>query len=460
MIYKVVMESFNQFLEILSGHIWGYMLILVASTGVFFTIALKGIQFRGFKHAVKAVMGTYDSPGAPGQISHFQALCAALSATIGLGNISGVAIAIKMGGPGACFWMLVAGFFGMSIKFAECSLSTTFRKIDKDGNVHGGPMYYIPKILGKKSAPLAYFYAISCSLATLGAASLFQTNQAAAILEGSFRIPPYLTGFVFTILVVMVILGGIKRIGEVASKIVPFMAVSYVFGGLTVIFANYELVPQVVYTIFHDAFNGTAMVGGGAGIALRTAIIQGFRRGVFSNEAGLGTASIVHAAASTKEPLREGMVALLEPFIDTVVICSITALVILVSGAWITHPDLSGVNLTAEALNSGIQGFGTYFIPIAVCLFCYSTLISWYYYGETSVGFLFKERSFLRKKAILLFKLIFCTCVFIGPLWKLMPIINFTDFLIALMIIPNSIALWFYLPKLRKKADEYLSRHC
>jgi alanine or glycine:cation symporter, AGCS family len=446
------METINQLLETAVGYVWGLPLVfLLVGTGIVLTVALGGIQFKGFWHGVQVVRGKFSNPTDPGQLSHFQALCTALSATVGLGNIAGVAVAIHLGGPGAVFWMIIAGFIGMATKFAECSLGVMYRKIDDKGVVHGGPMWYIELGLGKAWRPLAIFFAVACTFATFGAANMFQTNQVASILQSNFNVPPLFTGMMIGTMTAVVILGGIKRIGLVASRLVPVMGGIYIIGALTVILMNLELVPGIFYQIVHDAFTGTAAVGGAAGIGVSTVLIQGIRRAVFSNEAGLGSAPIAHSAAATKEPIREGAVALLEPFIDTVIICTMTALVILISGAW-TDEGARGVQMTALAFDTVIPGFGQWFVPIAAALFAYSTMLSWSYYGERAIEYLAGERS------ILPYKVVFCLVAVLGALWSIGPILNFSDMMLGLMVIPNLIAVAFLFPKLRAETKRYFDR--
>ncbi len=445
------MDALNLFLEKMAGYIWSeYLVFLLLGTGLLLTISLGFIQFRGLGHAFKVIRGKFDEPGAPGQITHFQALTTALSATVGLGNIAGVAIAIKIGGPGATFWMIVTGLIGMATKYAECTLSVMFRTIDNDGAVHGGPMYYILRGLGKKWKPLAVFFSIATLCATFGAANMFQTNQVAAVMNNSFNIPPAVSGVVLALLTAIVILGGIQRIGKVTEKLIPIMGGLYLIGSLVVIFSHMGEIPALFGQIFAGAFGGAAAAGGFAGATFRQVFIQGVRRACFSNEAGLGTAPIAHAAAKTREPVREGIVALLEPFIDTVVICTMTALVILISGEWTS--DLTGVELTAAAFDSAIPGFGKYFIPIAVFMFAYSTLVSWSYYGETALEFL------NAKKYLILYKIIFCVVAFLGSIWSIAPVLNFSDSMLGLMIFPNLIAVLILFPTLHHATRDYFSR--
>ncbi len=440
------MAILNEFLATAVGWVWGLpLVILLLSTGVVLTVMLGGIQFRAFSHAIAVVRGQFDNPSDPGEISHFQALCTALSATVGLGNIAGVAVALATGGPGATFWMILVGLLGMATKFAECTLAVKYRHVDNRGIVHGGPMHYIEKGLGPAFKPLAMFFAVACVCASFGAANMFQTNQVAAILKSSFAVPEIASGLVLAILTAIVIIGGIRRIGEVASFLVPIMGGIYIVGALIVIIMHISDVPALFGMIISDAFTGKAVAGGFFGV-----LIQGVRRACFSNEAGLGSAPIAHSAAATKEPVREGVVAVLEPFIDTVVICTMTALVILISGAY--TGEAKGVAMTAAAFNSGIPGFGNYFIPIAVTLFAYSTLLSWSYYGERAIDYLVGE------KGILPYKVLYCILAVCGALWAIDPVLNFSDMMFGLMAIPNLLAVLFLLPKLRKDTKSYFAR--
>ena len=453
------MQTLDNFLADLAGTLWGLpMVTLLIGTGVYFCIILKGIPLTGFTHAISVVRGKFDKKDDPGEINHFKALCTALSATVGLGNIAGVAVAIKMGGPGATVWMILAGVVGMATKYAECTLAIMYRHVDEKGVVHGGPMHYIKRGLGngKSLLPdstanfLAYMFATCCMLACFGGGNMFQANQVASSLNKSFEVPPEFTGFVLAALVGVVVVGGIKRIGSVAGTLVPLMGALYVGSCLLILFINASQIPEAVVDIITAAFTGTAAVGGFAGAAVKEVLKQGVRRAVFSSEAGLGSAAIAHSAAKTDEPVREGVVALLEPFIDTVVICTMTALVINITGVW--QGDLEGVQLTQAALDHSVPGLGTYFIPVAVALFAYSTMISWCYYGERSVDFLFGE------KAIMPFKIIFCLAVVAGANWKIGPILNFADSAFALMVIPNATALLLMSGTIKQATVDYFSR--
>ncbi|USN48941.1 MAG: alanine:cation symporter family protein [Pseudobdellovibrionaceae bacterium] len=433
------------------------MVVVLVGTGLALTLLLGFVQIKGFIHAIHVIRGRYDDPNDPGEISHFQALTTALSATVGLGNIAGVAVAISAGGPGAVFWMVVTGLVGMATKYSECSLAVMYRHVDERGEVHGGPMHYIVRGLGEKWRPLAVFFAFAAIVASFGAANMFQTNQVASVLVRSLpydeNLIKWVTGITLSLLTGMVIIGGIKRIGHVTGILVPLMGAIYVIGALIVIVSNIGQVPAVFSSIFSEAFGLNAAAGGVAGGAIR-ALIQGVRRACFSNEAGLGSAPIAHSAASTDEPIREGVVALLEPFIDTVVICSMTALVILISGAHLNSDGVEGVTLTAAAFDTGIPGFGTFFVTTAVVLFAYSTLLSWSYYGERAVDFLFPGST----KSLLIYKGLFCLLAIVGAVWTLGPVLAFSDIMLGLMVVPNLFAVWMLFPKLRAASKEYFDK--
>lgn len=435
----------------LVGYVWGMpLVILLVGTGLYFTIALRGIQFRTIFHAIQVVRGKYDDPNDPGEISHFQALCTALSATVGLGNIAGVAVAINLGGPGAVFWMVLVGLLGMVTKFAESSLGVMYRKVNDDGSVEGGPMHYILLGLGSKWKPMAVFYAVALLASTFGGGNMFQANQVASVMNQTFSIPPIVSGIILAILTMLVIIKGIKRIGKVASFLLPFMAVLYFLGAAVIMFLNIDNLIPTFTRIIHDAFNGTAATGGFIGVVLSTVITQGVRRALFSNEAGIGTAAVAHSAAHTKEPIREGLVAMLGPFIDTVFICTLTAFVILTSG--VPYWESTGVELTVKAFNAGIPGLGTYFIPVAVFLFAYSTLLSFSYYGEKAYRFLFGKAN------IMGYRLVYCAFVILGARVALEPVLNFSDIMMGLMIFPNVLALFLLRKKLFAATKDYFER--
>lgn len=450
-----MLNQIEIFLSSAVSYVWGLpTIVILISSGFFLSIILGGlkggIQFKAFFHGIQVIRGKYDNKNDPGQISHFQALMTALSATIGLGNIGIVAIIIKYGGPGAVFWMIVAGIIGMGTKYAESTLAILFRKIDINGVVHGGPMYYMEYGLGKQFRPMAKFYALSIAIGSFGIANMFQTNQSAVILNESFGVPHIVTGALMMIFGGIVIIGGINRIAKVTSFLVPFMAITYVIGCLIVISYHIEKLPGLFSLILTSAFSDTG-ISGGAVATMHMAILQGVKRACFSNEAGLGSAAIAHSAAATNEPVREGVVALLGPFIDTVTICTLTAFVILTTGVWETS-SVVGVPLTAHAFDTVISGFGHYFIPIAATLFAFSTLISWSYYGETAVYYLFG------KKGILPYKFIFCVIALLGSIWKVQAVLDFSDIMTGMMVFPNIIAIWLLLPHLKKQTKRYFEK--
>jgi len=423
---------------------------------LFFTFRMKFINFRGFKHAIGLVKGDYDDPNDKGEVSHFQALTTALSATVGLGNIAGVAIAISVGGPGATFWMIIAGLLGMSAKFVECTLGVKYRKVDENGEVSGGPMYYLRDGLAKYKAAglgkvLAVIFAVLCIGGSFGGGNMFQANQAYSQLSGQFPLladngPAF--GFILAILVGTVIIGGIKSIANVTEKIVPFMAVLYVGTALIIIIMNFSDIGNVFKLIFNGAFASDAAFGGVIGV-----LIQGFRRAAFSNEAGVGSASIAHSAAKTSEPVSEGIVSLLEPFIDTVVICTMTALVIIFTGFYTNPNDLEGAQLTSQAFGSVFSWF-PYLLVVAIFLFAFSTMISWSYYGLKSWEYLFGKS----KVSEYSYKLIFLIFIVIGSSVKLGAVLDFSDMMILAMAFPNIIGLLFLSKEVRTDLDSYFSR--
>jgi AGCS family alanine or glycine:cation symporter len=450
-----MLNSIENFMALAVSYVWGLpTIIILILSGLFLSIILGGvfggIQRKAFFHGIQVIRGKFDKKDDPGQISHFQALMTALSATIGLGNIGIVAIIIKYGGPGAVFWMIIAGIIGMATKYAESTLAILYRKIEPSGIVRGGPMYYMELGLGKKFKPMAKFYALSIAIGSFGIANMFQTNQSAVILNQSFGVPHLVTGLVMMILGGIVIIGGIKRIAKVTSFLVPVMAVTYVIGCLIVIGFHYEKIPSLISLIVTSAFTDTGL-SGGLVATMHMAILQGVKRACFSNEAGLGSAAIAHAAASTTEPVREGVVALLGPFIDTVTICTLTALVILTTGVW-ESSELIGVPLTALAFDSVIDGFGHFFIPVAATLFAFSTLISWSYYGETAIHYLTGE------KGIVPYKVFFCIAAFLGSIWKVQAVLDFSDIMTGMMVFPNLIAIWLLIPKLREQTKRYFTK--
>ena len=428
-----------------------FLVILLVGTGLLMTIRLRFIQARKLGHSFNLTRGIYDHPDDPGEVTHFQALSAALSSTVGTGNIAGVATAIAAGGPGAIFWMWITGLFGMATKMGECTLAIKYREITPDGVVRGGPMYYILKGLGESknqlvaslASPFAYFFAFCMALAPMIAGNMAQANSAADALEANFGIPPLGTGIVLASLIGIVLLGGIKRIGGVAGRLIPFMAVVYAIGVLTLLFMYIDVLPSVIQLIFTSAFNPQAAIGGFAGASVSDAISFGASRGVFSNEAGLGSAPIAHAAAKTSEPVREGLVAMMEPLIDTLCINTMTAFAILVTGAWTTGE--TGAELTSIAFGRGLPGVGGIVVAIAITMFAFSTALTQGYYGNRAVDFLWGE------KAASIYRWIFVGMHVVGAVitlelvWTLADVANgllALPNLLTLIIMSGSIALW------------------
>lgn len=434
-----------------------FILIWLAGTAIFLTIYFKFINFRSLGLAIKTVRGKYSSPDDPGQITHFQALTAALSATVGLGNIAGVAIAISKGGPGAAFWMIMLGLVGMTTKFAECTLGVRYRDIDEDGKVHGGPMKYLTKGLaerglGRLGKVLGVVFAILCVGASFGGGNMFQINQACSqfveisggeqSLLAEYR---WVFGVVIAVLVGVVIIGGITRIARVTSRLVPLMCIVYLLGAITVLFANFSEIPAAVSLIVSQAFTPDAYVGGVIG-----ALLVGVQRGTFSNEAGIGSAPIAHAAVKTTKPASEGLVALLEPFMDTVVVCSMTALVIVITGNY--GEEYSGANygqaieITSKSFSTVISWF-PFVLFVAVTLFAFSTLISWSYYGQQAWESIFGES----KLSGISYKVLFCICIVVGSALSLGAVTDFSDGMLLGMCFPNLIGVYILLPVVKEE---------
>ncbi|MCB2220356.1 MAG: alanine:cation symporter family protein [Bacteroidetes bacterium] len=431
--------------------------------GTFFTIFMRFINVRGFKHSIQLIRGKYDKPGSGGEVSHFQALTTALSATVGLGNIAGVAIGITIGGPGATVWMVLAGLLGMSSKFVECTLGVKYRKISKKGVVSGGAMYYLKYGLEKKGLKylgivLAFLFAILVIGGSVGGGNMLQANQAFKQFESFFPAMHHhgaWYGIGLALLVGLVIIGGIRSIARVTSRIVPFMALLYVGAALVIIGMNISYTGEAFRLIFEGAFSPEAMKGGFIGV-----LIYGFQRGAFSNEAGVGSASIAHSAAKTNEPVSEGIVALLEPFVDTVVVCTMTALVIIFTGFHDTE-GLEGVQLTSAAFESVFSWFPILLL-IAVTLFAFSTLISWSYYGLKGFDYLFggwSEKFFgTRKVTDTIYQLFFLFCIVIGASSNIMAVMDFSDMMILAMAFPNIVGLLILAPEVKRDLKSYLKR--
>ncbi|MBL4610793.1 alanine/glycine:cation symporter family protein [Halopseudomonas sp.] len=446
------MDALIAHISTINGIVWGpAMLALLAGTGLYLTLGLKLLPQRklgfGFKMLWRGRKST-----AEGDISPFNALMTALSATVGTGNIAGVATALFFGGPGALFWMWAIAVVGMATKFCEAALAVHFREKDARGNHVGGPMYYIKNGLGHKWKWLGILFAIFGMLAGFGIGNTIQSNSVADALQSTFGVAPLLTGIVIAVLVALVLIGGIKRIGEVAGKLVPIMALFYVGGGLAILIMHASELPEAFGLIFYHAFNPAAAAGGFAGATIWAAMRFGIARGVFSNEAGLGSAPIAHAAAQTSNPVRQGTVAMLGTFIDTIIICSITGLVIMVTGAW--QSGENGASLSAHAFNIGLPGgWGQYIVSIGLAIFAFTTIIGWSFYGEKCTQFLFGERSNIpfRVLWVLAIPLGTLPMVDLGSLWLVADTLN------AMMAIPNLIALLLLSPVVFRLTRDYFN---
>ena len=433
------------------------LIVLVLLIGsLTFTLYFKFINVRGFSHSIDIIRGKYDNPRDTGQISHFQALTSALSATIGLGNIAGVAVAVSLGGPGAVFWMIFIAFFSMSAKFVSATLGLLYRKVNEDGSVSGGPMYYLNYGLKERGYDnlgkiLAAMYAIFIIGGAFGGGNMFQANQSYELFGKLIGLPNYLYGIILAILVGFVIVGGIKRIGETTEKIVPLMVVLYVSASLFVIFTNLEKLPMVLSSIFNQAFVPDAAYGGFIG-----ALVTGVKRAVFSNEGGVGSASIAHSAAKTDEPVREGIVAMIGPFIDTIIVCFMTASVILITSdsnpLYKVGGGINGAELTSAAFGTAISWF-PYVLSVVVFLFSFSTMISWYYYGDKGWKYLFGDST------IKIYQTMYLSAVVLGSISSLGHVIDFSDMMILSCAFPNIIGCLFLLPLLREKLDEYWTKY-
>jgi AGCS family alanine or glycine:cation symporter len=436
---------------------WGKpLVVLLVGGGLFFLIYSRFIPYRYFFHSINILRGKYDDPDDPGDISHFEALASALAATVGLGNISGVAVAIAIGGPGAVFWMWISAIVGMATKFFTCTLSIMYRGKDTNGDIQGGTMYMIMEGLGKKWKPLAVLFAVA---GLFGPLPIFQANQVTQIVRDFLLIPNGLTdatnhfntdlisGIVILAIVSLVIFGGIKRVGKVASKMVPAMVVIYVSCVLVIIGLNIDVLGSTFALIFTDAFTANSAMGG----ALGALIITGVRRAAFSNEAGIGTATLAHGAAKTKEPVREGLVAMMGPFIDTIVVCTMTALAILVTGVW-QSGDENGITLTASAFEAALGPYGVYLLIFCVLIFGFSSLFTYSYYSTKCLGFLIgadKQKYF---------NFFYAAAIIFGSVATINAVLNFTDGMFALMAIPTMTVAILLSPKVMEAARDYFGR--
>ena len=443
------METVSQALTWLNGIVWGVpMLVLILGIGLYLTVGLRLRSVLRLPLSLAFLWRGRTAEGK-GEISPFNALMTELSACIGTGNIAGVATAIFLGGPGAIFWMWMTALLGMATKYAEAVLAVRYREQDSRGEYVGGPMYYITNGLGPRWRWLAVLFALFASVAGFGIGNMVQSNSVAHALRSSLNIPEWITGVVLVVLAGIVLIGGIKRLGAVAGKLVPFMAIAYIGAGTAALIVNYAKIPEAFGLIFAHAFSPIAATGGFAGAAVWAAMQFGVARGVFSNEAGLGSAPIAHAAAQTKGPVSQGLVAMLGPFIDTILVCSFTALVILTSGAW-TGGD-TGAALTGKAFELALPGVGHLVMTFALTLFAFTTILGWSYYSERSLEYLFGVR------IITPFRVVWCLAIFVGATIELAFVWLVADTLNALMAIPNLIALALLSPIVFKLTAEFFN---
>ncbi|WP_340114333.1 alanine/glycine:cation symporter family protein [Maribellus mangrovi] len=447
-------EKIGELIITVSDGIWGApILILLLGGGFYFLVYSRLAPLRYIGHALKILTGKYDDPNEAGQLRHYQALSTALAGTVGMGNISGVAVAITMGGPGAIFWMWISALLGISTKFFTCSLAVMFRGKDSAGEIQGGPMYYITEGLGKNWRPVAVFFSI---MAMIGVSPLFQANQLTQMIRDVVLVPnnigdsftsDLVTGIVIAIVVGLVVIGGIKRIGKVTGRLVPTMVVVYTVTVLYVIFSHPSAIIPAFRTIFEDAFTGNAVLGGSLGAI----IITGVRRAAFSNEAGLGTAPMAHGAAKTNEPIREGLVAMLGPIIDTIIVCTMTALAIIVTNTWV-ESSADGITLTAHAFDSAIPFVGKYILSICAIFFSMSTMFAFPYYGVKCLGFV------AGVKYQHIYNYIFVAVILIGAVSNLRVIIGLIDISFALMAFPTVITAVLLSPHVKRAAKDYFIR--
>lgn len=443
------MQSLNQLISAINGIVWGpLMLVLILGTGLYLMYGLSFIPLRRIGYGFKLLWQGRQEKGE-GDIAPFNALMTSLSATIGTGNIAGVATAIFLGGPGALFWMWCTALVGMATKYAEAVLAVKYREVDKNGLHIGGPMFYIKNGLKPHWGWLGTCFAVFGALAGFGIGNTIQANSVADVMHNTFAVPHLVTGIIIAILAALVLVGGIKRIASVAGKLVPLMAVSYVISGLVILIINYEGVPQAIVLIFSHAFTPVAATGGFAGAAVWAAIRFGVARGIFSNEAGLGSAPIAHAAASTNSPVQQGNIAMLGTFIDTIILCSITGLVIITTGVW-TQGE-TGASLSSAAFELALPGVGSYIVTIGLSIFAFTTILGWSFYSEKCIEYLFGEG------AIKLFRVLWIIAVPIGATASLDFIWLVADTLNALMAIPNLIALILLSPVVFKLTKDHFS---
>jgi len=446
-----VVESIYSFIGTINGIVWGpLMLVLILGTGLYLSLGLKFMPIRMIAEGFILVFKGRKEERKEGEISPFNALMTSLSATIGTGNIAGVATAIFMGGPGALFWMWVAALLGMATKYAEAVLAVEYRETDEDGNHVGGPMFYIKNGLGEGWKWLGFVFAFFAAIAGFGIGNTIQANSVSDVLESSFGIPELYSGLILAVLVGLVLIGGIKRIAGLAGRLVPFMATAYLLAGLTILLLNITAIPEALSLIVSSAFTGTAATGGFAGASIWAAMQFGVARGIFSNEAGLGSAPIAHAAAKTDSSVRQGLVAMMGTFIDTIIICSVTGLAIILSGEYIS--GASGANLSVLAFSKMLPFVGEYVVTFGLLLFAFTTLVAWSFYGEKSVYFIFGQQS------IVPFRLLWIFVIPIGSIMDLKFIWLLADTLNALMALPNLIALLLLSPVIFRLTRSYFAK--
>ncbi|BDD07216.1 alanine/glycine:cation symporter family protein [Aureibacter tunicatorum] len=450
------MEIISNFIAAFADFMWGTpILILLLGGGFFFLVYSEFIPFKHFGHGINVLRGHYDNPNDPGEIKHIGALASSLAATVGMGNISGVALAISTGGPGALFWMWMSALLGVATKYFTCTLSVMYRKTEKDGHVEGGPMYIITEGLSKKWHPLAYLFSIAGLMGTL---PMFEANQLTEVVRDLVLIPngvisessissSIIIGAMIAGLVSLVIFGGLQRIAKVASKMVPSMVIIYMIAVLYILLSNFSQIPASFMLIIEDAFTAKSVLGG----ALGSIIITGAKRAAFSNEAGIGTAPMMHGEAKTNEPVQEGLVAMLGPVIDTIIVCTLTALAIIITGVW-KSSEMNGVSLTASAFNSAMPGYGNYVLTLCVAIFAMTTLFTFNYYGYKCWGFLFG------KKYIFIYNYIYIVAIIIGSIFSIDVIINLIDGSYAVMAIPTVTAGILLAPKVKEATKDYFRR--
>jgi len=451
--------GFSEILQAIVNFIWGLpLVILLMGGGLYLLIVSRFLPFLGFSHAIALITGRFKHKShseAEGQISHFQGLTNALAATIGLGNVAGVAVALNQGGPGAIFWMWIAAFIGMNTKFFECSLSLMFRGQDHELNVQGGPMYVIEKALPKAFRPLAFLFAL---FGLVGTMALFQTNQLSSYLLDQYSIDPWVTGIVSALVVAVVLRGGLQRIAQVTEKVVPLMCGIYVVSCLFIIFFNIESVPGVFASIFQEAWSGRAAFGGAVGMGVIEVLKVGVKRAGFSNEAGIGTAPMAHGNVKTSQPISDGFVAMLGPLMDTLVVCTMTALAILTSfgGAQGIPNGADGIVMTTLAFEKSLPGFGTHILGVAILLFSFSTMVGMANYNEKCWNYVFKGRYFFKRD---LFILWFAATLVFGAVTQPKDVINILDIGYGLMALPNMLATIFLATKVQDELKVYLKKH-